>query len=260
VYRNIRRAGLFVLLCAAVCAPLRAQTGWTDERQADGLVCHADFPLDRYTGLLQEVSRLHREIQRTLELPHPRQPVHIFLFRDEAAQRAYLKRWFPSVPYRRALFIKHDGPGMVFAYRGRHLALDVRHESTHALLHSCLPTVPLWLDEGLAEYYELPPEQRAGDNPHLGGIIWKARFGVVPSLHRLEQVRDMEQMGQREYRDAWAWVHFLLHASPAVKGELVAYLDDIARGGPPGKFSEQLTSRLGNLKREFAVHFRTWKR
>jgi hypothetical protein len=260
VYQNIRQAGLLFLLATAAGGPSLAHAGWTDERQVDGLVCHADFPLDNYAGLLREVSRLHGEIRQTLGLPSPRSPVHIFMFHDESAYRAYMKRWFPSVPQRRALFIKHEGPGMVFTYRGRHLVTDLRHESTHALLHSCLPSVPLWLDEGLAEYFELPADQRAGGNPYLKGTTWNARLGAVPSLQRLEQLSDINQMGQRQYRDAWAWVHFLLHASPEGKAELTAYIASIARGGPPGKLSERLTRSLGKPAKHFAAHFRTWKR
>lgn len=260
MYQGILQFGLIWLLGGAICAPSLAHGGWADERQVDGLACHADFPLDNYEGLLREVSRLHEEIRKTLGLPSPRLPVHIFLFQDESAYRAYMKRWFPSVPHRRALFIKHDGPGMVFAYRGRHLVTDLRHESTHALLHSCLPTVPLWLDEGLAEYFELPPEKRAGGNPYLIGITWNARFGAVPSLQKLEQLTDIKQMGQRQYRDAWAWVHFLLHASPEGKAELAAYLADIARGASPGKLSDRLERRFEHPTKRFAAHFRGWKR
>ena len=108
--------------------------------------------------------------------------------------------------------------------------------------------------------YELPPEQRARGNPYLKGTVWNARFGVVPSLKRLEQLSNMQQMRQREYRDAWAWIHFLLHDSPEVKAELVAHLDDIARRSPPGRLSEQLTRRLGQPGKRFAAHFRTWNR
>jgi len=248
------------MCCSVACEPSTAHAAWTDERQADGLACHADFRLDNFEGLLGEISRLHREIRNTLALPAPRLPVHIFLFKDEAAYRAYMKRWFPSLPHRRAMFIKHDGPGMVFAYRSRHLVTDLRHETTHALLHSCLPAVPLWLDEGLAEYFELPPDQRAGGNPYLNGITWNARFGAVPSLQKLEQLNDIRQMGQRQYRDAWAWVHFLLHASPEGRAELVSYVAAIAGRSAPGKLSDRLNRRFDRPAKHFAAHFRSWKR
>ena len=55
--------------------------------------------------------------------------------------------------------MKGRGPGKVFAYKSKALPVDVRHEGTHGLLHAALPMVPLWLDEGLAEYFEVPGRQ-----------------------------------------------------------------------------------------------------
>ena len=42
---------------------------------------------------------------------------------------------------RRALFVQGTDAGRVYAYRTRDLDTDVRHETTHALLHTALPFV-----------------------------------------------------------------------------------------------------------------------
>ena len=39
----------------------------------------------------------------------------------------------------------------VYAYWGDRVAEDLRHEVTHGYLHTMVPHVPLWLDEGLAQ-------------------------------------------------------------------------------------------------------------
>ena len=102
-----------------------------------------------------------------------------------------MNQWYPRVPYRRALFVKSGSRGRVFAYEHEDLAVDVRHESTHALLHASLPMVPLWLDEGLAEYFEVAESQRAFDHPHSTAletvslywhfvdVVWVAVFTVI---------------------------------------------------------------------------------
>ncbi|GIT30210.1 MAG: hypothetical protein Ct9H300mP1_22560 [Planctomycetaceae bacterium] len=41
---------------------------------------------------------------------------------------------------------------------------DLRHEFTHGVLHSSLKRVPLWLDEGLAEYFEVVGPKPGGVN------------------------------------------------------------------------------------------------
>ena len=71
-----------------------------------------------------------------------------------AQHRTYIEAHYPDIPYRRALFIKEHGLAGLYAYRHADLAVDLRHECTHAMLHASLPYVPLWLDEGLAEYFE----------------------------------------------------------------------------------------------------------
>jgi hypothetical protein len=120
---------------------------------------------------------------------------------------------------------------LVYTYWGPHIRQDLRHELTHALLHSVLKDVPLWLDEGLAEYFELPPEN-AGINPqHLRHL---QRVQGPLDLARLEQFSQVGQMERAEYREAWAWVHLLLHGRPEVREVLLAYLQQLRTTPTPG--------------------------
>jgi hypothetical protein len=237
-----------------------AQNRWPDELAAGPFHCHADFSLEPHLNLLEEMSRLQRDVAKTLEVQPPRESIHLFLFQRKATYQRYIQQYFPAVPYRRALFIKERGPGMVFAHQNSEFDVDVRHESTHALLHAILPMVPLWLDEGLAEYFEVSPEERTYSHPHMTKLRWHARFGQVPSIEELERIRSLEEMGQNEYRDSWAWVHFMVHGSPDAHRELVAFLADIHAHTPPGKLSERLRRRVPGLERRFAEHFRSWKK
>lgn len=236
-----------------------AANGWPDERIAGPFAWHADFPLDSCRSLLDEMAWLQRDLIRTLNLHPTQETIHLFLFHREAVYRRYVAEYLPNVPYRRALFVKERGPGMVFAYRNADLAIDLRHEGTHALLHASLPMVPLWLDEGLAEYFEVPAADRAFNHPHLPSVRWGVRWGNVPAMQRLEQLRDLQEMGQTEYRHAWAWVHFLVHGPADARDEFLRYLGDIQGHTPPGTLSERLARRVPDLDREFADHFRRWR-
>lgn len=239
---------------------LRAETRWPDERTAGPFLCHADFSLDSHTHLLDELARLQRDLVRTLGIAESEQSIHLFLFERQSTYEDYLKLYFPDVPTRRALFIKERGPGMVFAYRTDEFEIDVRHEGTHALLHADLPLVPLWLDEGLAEYFEAPYDQRAFGHPHLAKVKWNLRWGLsTPKLEKLEQLRSLQQMGPSEYRQAWAWVHFMLHGSSTAHEELELFLADIRAQTPPGQLSERLRRRIPDLEQKFEEHFRQWK-
>ena len=155
---------------------------------------------------------------------------------------------------------KAADPGKIYAYKSKDLAVDVRHECTHGLLHCVLPMVPLWLDEGLAEYFEVPEEQRAFANGHLKWTRLDGRIGRVPKLVQLEAKRDVSEMSGTDYRHAWAWCHFMLHGPPEARAELVDFLADIRAGTPPGKLSDRLERRLPGLDKRLAQHFKNWKR
>ena len=247
------------VVALSVPGVLQAESWWPDERTAGPFLCHADFPLKAHENLLEELARLQRDLVRTLGIAESREPIHLHLFERKATYDSYLRLHFPEVPSRRALFIKERGPGMVFAYRTSEFEIDVRHEGTHALLHADLAMVPLWLDEGLAEYFEVPYDERAFYHPHLRNVKWSVRLGQVPRIERLEQLHTLEQMGPREYGQAWAWVHFMLHGSPIAQEELVRYLADIRAHTPPGQLSERLNRRLPDLNQKFVEHFRQWK-
>jgi Protein of unknown function (DUF1570) len=244
-------------LAAYLSATARAQSGWTDERQAGSFICHADFSVTPHQPLLDELTLLEQDLAIALGAPRPSEQTHVFLFQKQATYQAYLKQYFPRVPYRRALFIKARGPGMVFAFRGNDFEVDVRHESTHALLHAWLPEVPLWLDEGLAEYFEVSRDRRLKQNAHLPVVQALIRTGALPRLAELEVMDGLEDMGRDEYRDAWAWVHFMLHGPSEAREELVRYLGELHAGGEAGRLSDRLRRRLPNLNRRVAEHFRS---
>lgn len=247
--------GVGVLLALGASRAVEAQ-GWPDERSAGRFHCHADFPLDGLGPLLQDLGVLQQDLIAELGVPAADEDVHLYLFRSDRTYSSYLRRHFPRVPYRPALYIKHNGPGMVFVHQGAELSIDARHEGTHALLHAALPMVPLWLDEGLAEYFEAPRDQRRLGSEHLAEVRRVLRWTRPRPIEELEAERSLEQMKPHDYRDSWAWVHFMLHGPPEAKQELQSYLGDIARLQVPGDLSRRLRQRVPQLEQAFVAHFR----
>jgi hypothetical protein len=252
LFRATCAAAAFV---AALCELASAENRWPYERQAGQFLCHADFSLAQHQPLLDELSQLSRDVQAKLGAPPARETVHFFLFQSKDTYHSYLKTYFPRVPYRRALFIKARGPGMVFAYQGADFEVDVRHECTHALLHAWLPKVPLWLDEGLAEYFEVTRELRVRDNPHHAVVRASVEIGQLPRLEALEAIDELNAMGREEYRDAWAWVHFMLHGPREARDELLAYLAELDADTEGSPLSERLRGRIPDLQRRIGEHF-----
>jgi hypothetical protein len=234
----------------------RGDDGWADTRVSGQFICRADFALNSVEDLLSDLARLQNDLVRCLGIRPAAEPIELYLFHDQRTYKKYLRQHLVDVPYRRALYLKKGGPGIVLAYVSPQLPVDLRHECTHALLHASLPMVPLWLDEGLAEYFEVAPDKRAYDNPYLSTVRWNARLGMLPKLEKLEGKNGVNSMSGADYRNAWAWTHFILHGSPEAHQELVEFLRDISASTPPGLLSQRLRQRLPDVERRLAAHFR----
>ena len=150
--------------------------GWADARIAGPFIFRADFSLAGLEGILDGFGSLQPDLVQFLDVAPAKEPIEIYLFHDKATYVAYLNRYLPGVPNRRALYVKSQGPGRVFAYWSRDVEVDLRHECTHALLHASLPLVPLWLDEGLAQFFEVGAARRAGGHPNMDAIRWNVRW------------------------------------------------------------------------------------
>jgi hypothetical protein len=241
-----------------------ARTGlaqeWGEPRTLGPFVVRADFPLREIEPLLAQLSQLQTDLVETLPIPPPNEWIELYLFHDRASYGQFLARYFPRLAYRRAMYVKDQGPGMVLAQRTRDFEIDLRHECTHALLHAALAEVPLWLDEGLAVYFEVAAEKRAFDSPQMSRIRWSLFWGNTPPLDSLETKRDVSEMGRGEYRDSWAWVHFMLHGPPEARQVLVEYLADLHTANPGEPLSRRLRRRLPMAEASLAAHFKSWKR
>lgn len=251
-----------VLLVDSAAMAAAAEPTWVDTRQVGPFVIQATFSLKPYEGLFAELPELQRELTRTLGIPPANEPIYVFLFSDAQQYRSYKERHFPRVPYRPALFILEGGSPGVYTYRKPNLDVDVRHECTHALLHAALPVVPLWLDEGLAKYFEVPAGQRAFDHPYFDDLKWKwsLRLGMVRSIDSLEQREDLAEMDAADYRCSWAWVHFMLHGPEAAHRTLVQYLASYRQWEPAGKLSVRLAQAVPNPTDKLILHFKYWQK
>ena len=254
-------AALTFALCL-IAAVVAARAGdWTDQRTVGLLVCHADFSLRPLEPLLREVADLQADLRRATGVAASKEPIEVYLFASEATYAAYLKQYLPQVAYRRALYVKVAGPGMVFAYQSEQLPVDLRHECTHALLHASLAEAPLWLDEGLAEYFEQPSDRRAHDNPYMARVKLWASFGSAPRVEELEKKTAIGEMGEAEYRDAWAVVHFMLHGPADARAALRSYLGELGTKDQSSilPLSVRLKQHWPEPSATIVQHFREWK-
>lgn len=209
--------------------------------RAGQLVLISDFKLGKDDPLVDDLIDLREQVVSALQLPEPRQDVVVYMFSNEEAYRRYLDTVHPGLPSRRAYFVGTKNELAVYTYWGERIQEDLRHEYTHGILHSSLASVPLWLDEGLAEYFEVAgptPGGMNGDYPHQ--LTVAVANGWRPDIDRLEQVEEFSQLRRIDYQESWAWVHYLLHASPDTRQELLAYLGELRNSTHPPALSDRI--------------------
>ncbi len=244
--------GLLIVLLAGSLAAAE----WADEQRHGIYVFRADFPLKDIPGTVVELGELQKDIEATLGLTCREREIHVHLFRLRWSYAQYIRRHVPDGAGRPALFVAGNDAGRVYAYRRRELDIDLRHETTHALLHNALPYVPLWLDEGLAEYFESPVNRRFDGSPHRRSLQWAIRLGWKPNLAALEARTTQAELTGEDYRDAWGWVHFMLHGPPEARAALDEFLATIPTGREPLPLSVSLRRRIPDLEQRIIEHLR----
>jgi hypothetical protein len=235
---------LLAVLAAGGCAgSLASRLTLPDQNTLvrDQLVIHGDFPLAAHHRLFEELTAQRADLCRRLAMPCSDEPIQVYLFESSERFEGFMRLYHPDFPDRRAFFVETDTRLAVYARWGDHMAEDLRHEITHGYLHSVAPNVPLWLDEGLAEFYEVSRGQRGLSRPHLDRLLVRIeRERWQPDLRRLEQLPLAQNMTQDDYAEAWAWVHFLMESRPERLDVLRGYLADLRRDGAAAPLSARL--------------------
>ena len=143
----------------------------------------------------------------------------------------------PGHPYRTLL---HEG-----THQFAHLAAGYRAVGGMAGKPAPVPrlAVPLWLNEGLATYFEaafIDPEVLVPGLPdpdRLSELRAALRKGQAPSLHKILTARYGEEFNSLDYAAAWGVVHVLLQEEPPPwaaggRGWLTGVLAEARRGWP----------------------------
>lgn len=196
---------------------------------------------------------VHRDISTVFGKKPVHEPIEVFLFEDRADYESFLRSQGGSLPHRRALFVTDGTRRKIYAHHSRELDRDLRHEAAHAILHARYGPLPLWLDEGLAEFFEVPGEKQHLQPTHVEELVQASRtVGWQPSLRSLEAINDIVKFQRRHYAEAWLWVHFLLQSSPETRRLLVNYAERFAAEQRP--FSETLNREFRDANGLVLVH------
>ena len=168
--------------------------------ERDHVVLHSDFEVPGSDPLLAELNSLRLAIAQQLSLTPADATVHIYLFSKADGYYDFLSRRFPGFPPRRALFVETPAELAVYAHWGEQVVVDLRHEVTHGYLHATIPNLPLWLDEGLAEYFEVGAANAGLNQEHVEHL--QSLTNWQPDLARLEKLQLAADMTQLDYAES----------------------------------------------------------
>ena len=229
------------------CMLMRSNQHWEPfpyQVEREQLVIHSDTQLSRKQRLLDEMVEQRTIINARLGLAPTTTPIHVYLYADESAYTNFMNLRFPEMASRRAIFVGTDTQLSVYAYWGDHVAEDLRHEVSHGYLHAAVPNLPLWIDEGLAEYFEVGAGRRGLNDAHVDLLMPQITAGTFqPDLARLEALNSAATMTQQDYAESWAWVHYLLETDE--RAALVTeYLRDLQYGNPTRSMQDRLGRHL----------------
>lgn len=257
-----------LVLCAVLAAGM-AGCRTTNTRQlvtrpvrhsirGDNLLVLSDFRLPRDHPVIEDLMVLRKQVHQVLELPPAKLDVVVYIFRDQPEYRSFLETTYPGLPPRRAYFVGTPKELAVYTFWGDRILEDLRHEFTHGLLHASLGRVPLWIDEGLAEYFEVP-----GPQPGTVNVEYAQKLSALlangwrPDMKRLEQLDEFAQMQRVDYQEAWAWVHYSLHSTPENREALIGYLKDLPHEAKPDPLSKRLAQQTATIDQRFLAWLST---
>jgi hypothetical protein len=239
-------------------SPAKSSPSWPASWSAGWLQVHTTTTDSQLPAWTHRLTTLPLEIEQALAIKLANANIRLVVLANETEFDHYLKKNFPGLPKRRALFVQNRGPGLVLTYMHSDWLTDARHECTHALLHASGIKLPLWLDEGLAEYFEVECTEKGVHPSHRNAVASQLRYGQVVQIEDFEQSQNATTLSPKEYRDAWSIVAFLLNHNAESKQALQEYIEDLRTGAAAGLLSRRLPAKSrSNWRDDYLEYFRS---
>jgi hypothetical protein len=139
------------------------------------------------------------------------------------------------------------------------------HEYTHMMIANAVRRVPVWLNEGLAEFYSSFALMDGGKRAQIGRPLAE-HLGVLNGAVRVPLVEllkadassplyNEENRVSDFYAESWALTHMLLNGQPSRSAELSDYLQRVNNGTSEAQAWEQVfgTARTENQLRQYVI-------
>jgi len=209
-----------------------------------------------FEKILAELKQLPQRLSEVYGSPAIVGAINVLIFSDSQQYFAHLEKTLPKAPRRNSLFIVRGGRPTILAVQGETLLQDLTHEAVHSLNHLTFPNtaMPLWMDEGLAEWAEDSLEQQSRVHGKALQQLLGGQRILLPepiSLSALEKIKSTTRADAVDYAASWAWCRFLLSGKYECRGVWNRYLQDIRVGHPAGRLSHRLALAVPDYEQRF---------
>jgi Flp pilus assembly protein TadD len=196
-------------------------------------------------------------------------PTYIFVFKSAAAFHPYQRTYQGKPLDSGGFFLSRQLANYVAVngdQRGDERAI-IYHEYLHYVLRNNYASLPLWLHEGLAEYYstfDVGKDQVRIGLPIAEHVTWLRKNPLIPlaSLLTLDEHSPGYNESARRgafYAESWALVHYLISGNPERRLQATESLRLAQAGTPPDQiFRQAFGTDPAVLDRELARYVQSY--
>ena len=232
---------------AAAGAAGAAPSKWTRLRTPNFTLLgeHGDKPLRRVAERMEQFREVFGRVFPSTRRPMPA-PIVVHVFGSERAYQPFMPLFNGKRVDVGGYFQPTSGAYYITlsTEAGERAYPTIFHEYVHLLVGTTLADVPVWFNEGLAEYYST--YQMFGDREASLGRVkeehvfeLRERFIPLKELLAVDHRSPLYNEGDRRgvfYAESWALVHYLLIGNPQRKGQVGDLPPEVRRrrgAGPP---------------------------
>ncbi len=194
-------------------------------------------------------------------------PTYIFVFKDAPSFQAYQRTYNGKPVDSGGYFLGRQLANYVAINGDQHgdERAIIYHEYLHYLMHTNFAALPLWLNEGLAEYYST--FQVARDEARIGlpipeHILWLRQHALIPFATLFAVTDKSPEYNETDrrggfYAESWALVHYMISGNPERRRQASEYLRLVQAGTPPDQiFAKAFGTDPAVLQQELQQYVR----
>lgn len=209
--------------------------------RTDGIVVFSSADEEKSRAIVESLLRFRDDCLAFLPVDPfvPPAPANIYVLGNESAYENLCNSSSAAIGTAGVFFQAVDASYIAIDLTAGSLALEtVYHEYFHFIAEHTMPTLPVWANEGLAEFfstYEFPKDHGIIGHPikdHVD-LLWSEEPMPFLNLFAVDSSSDDYHQGFEGalfYAESWAIVHGQLTGSPAEREGFLGYLAALAQG------------------------------